>query len=81
MKEHQFNSNVESIYISLSDEEKERYKKKQDKINKSFLFVGILLIVLFAATAGALIYIIGKDYVYSVFVGIVLLLGICGIAT
>lgn len=80
MKEHQFNSNVESIYISLSDEEKVKYKKQQDKFNKSFLIVGILLIILFAAAAGALIYIIGKDYAYSIFVGIILLLGICGIA-
>ena len=79
MKNHQFDSNVENIYLSLSDEEKTKYKKQQDKFNKSFLVIGILIAVLFIATAIALIFIIGKDYVYSIFVGMVLLLGICGI--
>lgn len=80
MKEHQFDSNVESIYISLSDEEKEKYKKQQDKFNKSFLVIGILLTILVVALAGVIFYIIGKDFVYSIFVGLILLLGICGIA-
>lgn len=80
MKVRQFNSNVESIYISLSDDEKAKYKRQQEQFNKSFLIVGILLIILFAVAAGALIYIIGKDYAYSIFVGIILFLGICGIA-
>lgn len=79
MKEHKCNSNVESIYISLSDEEKLKYKKQQDKFNKSFLVIGTLLFVLFPVIAVALFFIIGKDYVYSIIVGIFLLLGVCGI--
>ncbi len=76
MKEHKFDANVESIYNSLSDEEKVKYKKQQDKFNKSFLVVGIILILIFVATSGALFYIIGKDYVYSIIVGIGLLIGV-----
>lgn len=76
MKEHKFDSNVENIYNSLSDEEKEKYKKQQDNFNKSFLVVGIILILLFVATSGALFYIIGNDYVYSIIVGICLLIGV-----
>lgn len=76
MKEHKFNSNVENIYNSLSDEEKEKYKKQQDKFNKSFLLVGIILILLFVATFGVLFYIIGKDYMEDIIVGIGLFLGV-----
>ncbi len=80
MKEHKFDPNVEKIYLSLSDEEKQQYKKKQNGLNVFFLVTGILLILLFAAVEGVMIYLIGKDYVYSIFTGIVLLLGVCIIA-
>ena len=56
--------------------EKEKYKKQQNKFNKSFFIFGIVSIIIFAVASGVLFYVIGNDYGYSIFVGIVLLLGI-----
>ena len=80
MKEHQFNSNVEKIYISLSNEEKVKYKKQQDKFNICSLAEGVLLIMICVTIAGGFFYFIGNNYIYSILTGIVLLLCFCGIS-
>ncbi len=77
MKTHQFDSNVEKIYCFLSADEKEKYKRQQDKFNKTFLIFGIVLAVLvLAAVVGSTIAcIIGKEYSLLIFAVIILLLG------
>ena len=77
MKTHLFDSNVERIYCSLSADEKEKYKRQQDKFNKTFLIFGIVLAVLvLAAVVGSTIAcIIGKEYSLLIFAVIILLLG------
>ena len=81
MKNHQFDSNVEKIYNSLSYEEKENYKKQQDTFNRSFLHLGIVLATIsFALMGGTIILgIIGKEYAVLIFSGVALLFSIFSI--
>lgn len=46
MKEHKFDSNIESIYNTLSTEQKIEYKNKQDKSNKLSIVIGIIFAII-----------------------------------
>lgn len=72
MKEKKFDENIESIYSTLTNEQKMEYKSKEDKFNKSFLVIGITLaIIAFVIIIGGFIWcIIDKQFALLAFVGI-----------
>lgn len=79
MKEKKFTETVENIYTSLSNEQKQEYKCKEDKMNKSFIVIGIILALILVATIiGLSIYLIlEKDYYAMAFsIGICLILSV-----
>ena len=46
MKEQKFDENVQNIYTTLSNEQKEEYARKEDSMNKGFFIVGIVLAII-----------------------------------
>ena len=76
MKEHKFDTNIENIYNALSDEQKNEYKTKQDKINKSSIIIGIIFaVILVAITVGFGIWLLlEKEYALLAFTAVVMAL-------
>lgn len=75
MKEPKFDEKIEKIYSSLTEEEKTTYIEKQNKSNKAFFVVGIVIciiatIMLVAFTIGL---IMEKEYAMFVFADIIAL--------
>ena len=72
MKEKKFNENVEQLYTTLSNEQKQEYKRKEDKSNKAFYIIGIVGIVIMTAITflGSILCILEKDYAFTAFVAI-----------
>ncbi len=46
MKEQKFDENVQSIYSTLSNEQKEEYARKEESMNKGFFIIGIVLTII-----------------------------------
>lgn len=80
MKKHQFDSNVERIYISLSEKEKENYKNNDNKFNKACLICGIICIILtLIAIAGAIFCMIEGEYGLLILTGIIIVLSVLAV--
>lgn len=46
MKEQKFDEKVQNIYSTLSNEQKEEYARKEDRMNKGFFIAGIVLAII-----------------------------------